>query len=127
MNPRGEVLDVEPWFGRTVIRSCIKMDYATAQLLIDAQVGHTAVRGRHTLRSQEQAESKGCSVTEAVRAVPVRAHHIFISDCEQLPDWMVISAFDIETIARKVLLLDRVAKRRRAQRVVAGVVRVLGF
>jgi hypothetical protein len=25
----------EPWFGRTVIRSCAKLDYGTAQALID--------------------------------------------------------------------------------------------
>jgi len=35
MNADGTLVDETPWFGRTVIRSCAKMDYPTAQRVID--------------------------------------------------------------------------------------------
>jgi len=39
MTPHGDlVADSAPWFGRTVIRSCAKMDYGTAQNIIDGKV-----------------------------------------------------------------------------------------
>lgn len=38
MNAKGEMLSTEPWFGRTIIRSCCKLDYATAQRVIDGDV-----------------------------------------------------------------------------------------
>ena len=35
MKADGSVIDEKPYFGRTVIRSCAKLDYATAQRMID--------------------------------------------------------------------------------------------
>ena len=35
MRANGTVIDEKPYFGRTVIRSCAKLDYATAQRMID--------------------------------------------------------------------------------------------
>jgi hypothetical protein len=32
------VPDVEPWFGRSIIRSCSNMDYGTAQRIIDGTI-----------------------------------------------------------------------------------------
>lgn len=38
MNIDGTLVDEPAWFGRTVIRSCSKLDYNTAQLIIDGLV-----------------------------------------------------------------------------------------
>jgi len=38
MNRNGELVDKEPWFGRSIIRSCCKLDYATAQRVIDGKI-----------------------------------------------------------------------------------------
>ena len=34
----GRLCDEPPWFGRTVIRSCAKLDYSTAQRMIDGLI-----------------------------------------------------------------------------------------
>jgi DIS3-like exonuclease 2 len=41
MNPDGTLCDEQPWFGRTVIRSCAKLDYPTAQRMIDGLIPST--------------------------------------------------------------------------------------
>ena len=41
MRGNGELVDEAPWFGRTVIRSCAKLDYATAQRMIDGIIPST--------------------------------------------------------------------------------------
>lgn len=39
MNGDGTLVDGEPaWFGRSVIRSCCKLDYATAQHMIEGAI-----------------------------------------------------------------------------------------
>lgn len=38
MNAKGEMLGAEPWYGRTIIRSCCKLDYGTAQRVIDGEI-----------------------------------------------------------------------------------------
>lgn len=38
MNANGTRVDEPPWFGRTVIRSCCKLDYQTAQRMIDGSI-----------------------------------------------------------------------------------------
>jgi DIS3-like exonuclease 2 len=41
MRGNGELVDEAHWFGRTVIRSCAKLDYATAQRMIDGLIPST--------------------------------------------------------------------------------------
>lgn len=41
MNADGSLVDEEPWYGRTVIRSCSKLDYVTAQRMIDGIIPST--------------------------------------------------------------------------------------
>jgi exoribonuclease R len=38
MNADGTLCDDKPWLGRTVIRSCSKLDYATAQRMVDGLI-----------------------------------------------------------------------------------------
>jgi|EP00505_MAST-04D_sp_SCG-Rhode-Island_P002504 DIS3-like exonuclease 2 len=38
MSGNGEMVDTEPWYGRTIIRSCCKLDYGLAQNMIDGKV-----------------------------------------------------------------------------------------
>jgi DIS3-like exonuclease 2 len=38
MNRKGEMVEKEPWYGRTIIRSCCKLDYGLAQDMIDKTV-----------------------------------------------------------------------------------------
>ena len=38
MNSKGEMMEKEPWYGRTIIRSCCKLDYGLAQDMIDKKV-----------------------------------------------------------------------------------------
>lgn len=38
MNADGTLCDEKPWLGRTVIRSCSKLDYATAQRMVDGLI-----------------------------------------------------------------------------------------
>jgi DIS3-like exonuclease 2 len=38
MNDKGEMEPDEPWYGRTVIRSCAKLDYPTAQRMIEGVI-----------------------------------------------------------------------------------------
>ncbi len=38
MNEKGEMVDKEPWYGRTIIRSCCRLDYANAQDMIDGKI-----------------------------------------------------------------------------------------
>ena len=38
MNEKGEMVDKEPWYGRTIIRSCCRLDYANAQDMIDDKI-----------------------------------------------------------------------------------------
>jgi DIS3-like exonuclease 2 len=38
MNADGTLCDNKPWIGRTVIRSCSKLDYATAQRMVDGLI-----------------------------------------------------------------------------------------
>lgn len=38
MNADGTLVDSLPWFGKTVIRSCAKLDYPTAQRMIDGEI-----------------------------------------------------------------------------------------
>lgn len=38
MNPDGTLVNQPAWFGRTVIRSCSKLDYNTAQLMIEGTI-----------------------------------------------------------------------------------------
>eukprot|EP01035_Chromulina_nebulosa_P017433 gene17433-22985_t len=38
MNQDGTLCDDKPWFGKTVIRSCAKLDYPTAQRMIDGVI-----------------------------------------------------------------------------------------
>ena len=37
MHSNGTLADDEPWFGKTIIRSCAKLDYPTAQRMIDGK------------------------------------------------------------------------------------------
>jgi hypothetical protein len=38
MNEDGTLVNKAPWFGRTVIKSCCKLDYGTAQDMVDRKV-----------------------------------------------------------------------------------------
>lgn len=38
MNVDGTLVDEPAWFGRTVIRSCCKLDYKTAQFMIEGKI-----------------------------------------------------------------------------------------
>ncbi|CAM9325019.1 unnamed protein product [Chrysoparadoxa australica] len=38
MTPDGDMVEEEPWFGRTIIRSCCKLDYGTAQHMIEGSI-----------------------------------------------------------------------------------------
>ena len=38
MNDKGEMVDKEPWYGRTIIRTCCRLDYANAQDMIDDKI-----------------------------------------------------------------------------------------
>jgi exoribonuclease R len=45
MRGDGTLVDEKPWFGRSVIRSCAKLDYPTAQRMIDGDIPHTPDSG----------------------------------------------------------------------------------
>jgi len=38
MNEKGEMVDKAPWYGRTIIRTCCRLDYANAQDMIDDKI-----------------------------------------------------------------------------------------
>ncbi|CAM9156535.1 unnamed protein product [Choristocarpus tenellus] len=87
MHADGTLLDEAVWFGRTVIRSCCKLDYQTAQRVItgEIQLGHP--------------DSIPADLWDPSRR-PV--------------------GFGVDEVAKDVLLLHKVAKRRRAKRFESG-------
>ena len=48
MTPGGDLTGDEPWYGRSVIHSCAKLDYATAQRMIDVEITESMSK-RHIL------------------------------------------------------------------------------
>jgi DIS3-like exonuclease 2 len=105
MNADGSLCEnVKPWFGRTVIRSCAKLDYPTAQRMIDGEIPCKPSSG-----SDEDAflSSLPESVWESWRRPPTR-----------LPDGA--PGHKAWRCAEDVKNMHQVAKQRRSKRLQNG-------
>jgi hypothetical protein len=51
----------KPWFGRTVIRSCAKLDYSTAQRMVDGVIPSQPFQARTVEEREGAASSRGGS------------------------------------------------------------------
>jgi len=96
----------EPWFGRSIIRSCAKLDYATAQRMVDGLVPSKPSEGGE---GGEDAFLKDLpeSVWEAARR-PRGAHSAW-------------------SCARDVCIMHRIAQARRALRKDTGALTLFGI
>jgi DIS3-like exonuclease 2 len=91
----------QPWYGRTVIRSCAKLDYYTAQRMITGEIPSTPSSG-------SDADSFLTGISDAVW--PLSRRPVASGNYRQFA-W---------EIARDVCLLNRVAMNRRALRFANG-------
>lgn len=97
MNADGTLVDETPWFGRTVIRSCAKLDYPTAQRVIDGIIPtdySAATPDEDAFRAALSEE-----VWETGRR-PV--------------------GHTARDVAKAVLIMNRLARERRARRLAGG-------
>ncbi|CAN0565133.1 unnamed protein product, partial [Ectocarpus sp. 12 AP-2014] len=92
MNVDGTLVDKPAWFGRTVIRSCCKLDYQTAQHMIEGSI------------LPDSASSTSPELWDPNRY--------------QLPQER--SEFTCGEVCADVLLMNSLAKRRRAKRFESG-------
>ena len=67
MHSDGSLVDENPWFGRTIIKSCAKLDYVTAQRMIDGLIPLSAEGELVTLDNESYFETIPESLWEKSR------------------------------------------------------------
>ncbi|CAE7726336.1 DIS3L2, partial [Symbiodinium sp. KB8] len=101
MNDKGEMEPDEPWYGRTIIRCCAKLDYPTAQHMIEGTIPVADTPGADAMREDVPAE-----LWEVARRPT--------ADC----------AFHCDDVIERVRMLQTVAAGRRKARFASGALRL---
>ena len=121
---QGEIVKTKPpWFGRTIIRSCAKLDYAIAQRCIDGVINKDMVAGT----PNEDTSSITEEMWPSDRRPSSKKDRIMAVETNQIIDFAVCfcarSGFhSMESVHSDILALHNIAKRRREARFAHGAV-----
>lgn len=107
MKKDGTIVDETPWFGKSVIRSACKIDYQTAQMMIDAKrekpISETASTSSHQGRHYPEFD-------------PVLIDGELATAMAPGSSMRPIEAHSVNEVIGDVRLLDFIAKNRRKKR-----------